>query len=106
MSPTAGTRRPAAAWAERAAEPWYRRRAWPPPSIQSPLAKEEHCERTQKCARAERARVAASAAGLGAADLAASGVAVASASSGSGSQAATGLTEAVLVAFRSHRLVK
>jgi hypothetical protein len=50
--------------------------------------------------------VAASAAGLGAADLAASGVAVASASSGSGSQAATGLTEAVLVAFRSHRLVK
>ena len=28
MSPTAGTRRPAAAWAERAAEPWYRRRAW------------------------------------------------------------------------------
>jgi hypothetical protein len=105
MSPTAGTRRPAAAWAERAAEPWYRRRAWSL-SIQSPLAKEEHCERTQKCARAEPARVAASAAGLGAADLAASGVAVASASSGSGSQAATGLTEAVLVAFRSHRLVK
>jgi hypothetical protein len=49
--------------------------------------------------------VAASAAELGAADLAASGVAVASASSGSGSQAATGLTEAVLVAFRSRRLV-
>ena len=49
--------------------------------------------------------MAASAAELGAADLAASGVAVASASSGSGSQAATGLTEAVLVAFRSRRLV-
>jgi hypothetical protein len=52
-----------------------------------------------------RGFLAASAAGLGAADLAASGVAVASASSGSGSQAATGLTEAVLVAFRSHRLI-
>ena len=52
-----------------------------------------------------RGFLAASAAGLGAAGLAASGAAVASASSGSRSQAAAGLTEAVLAAFRSHRLV-
>jgi hypothetical protein len=51
-----------------------------------------------------RGFLAASAAGLGTAGLAASGAAAASASSGS-SQASPSLTEAVLAAFRTHRLV-
>lgn len=52
-----------------------------------------------------RTFLAASAAGLGAAGLAASGIAAASASSGSGSHPATALTDAVLAAFRTHRVV-
>jgi len=54
-----------------------------------------------------RGFLAASAAGLGAATLAASGITTASAGSddGAGNAARPGLTEAVLAAFRSHRLV-
>jgi hypothetical protein len=50
-----------------------------------------------------RGFLAAAAAGLGAAGLVASGAATASASAGTGTQA--GLTEAVLAAFQTHRLV-
>jgi hypothetical protein len=52
-----------------------------------------------------RGFLAVSAAGLGAAGLAASGTAVASASSGSPGRSASSLTEAVLAAFRTNRLV-